>query len=361
MSSELEKRLRAERATEWLLRLEDAGPTERAEFLKWVKESPRNVREALLSGETQTMFKHLVRDHGIDAFGASRDGALPVDAELARADAEGARTRSTFELASDEAARIAARRSAWRAAAAIAVLSVLALATVVSVEVRADFAVDTGLGEKQTMRLADGTVVHAGSRTRVSVAYTARKRVVRLERGEALFEVRKDPSRPFLVETRLSTVRAVGTAFVVNRVDPEVDVVTVREGIVAVSRRSADEDTATHATFRAGEQIRVKRSTALSVVRVAARKAIASVNGWLEFDQETVEEAVRQFNLRNRAQIRIASREIGHRSVRGAFNAYDPAKFVAFLERQELVSVVDDEPDVFVLVPYGPSRAADDK
>jgi ferric-dicitrate binding protein FerR (iron transport regulator) len=43
-------RLRAERAAEWLNRLETAGAQEKTEFLRWLKESPQNVREFLIAG-----------------------------------------------------------------------------------------------------------------------------------------------------------------------------------------------------------------------------------------------------------------------------------------------------------------------
>jgi transmembrane sensor len=40
-----------------------------------------------------------------------------------------------------------------------------------------------------------------------------------LSRGEAVFEVVKDPLRPFIVTTDIGDVRAVGTEFGVSLVD----------------------------------------------------------------------------------------------------------------------------------------------
>jgi transmembrane sensor len=42
-------------------------------------------------------------------------------------------------------------------------------------------------------------------------------RQVKLDRGEAWFQVAKDPQRPFVVESGPVRVRAVGTAFSVRR------------------------------------------------------------------------------------------------------------------------------------------------
>ncbi len=44
-----EDRLVAEQAAEWLCRLRSADREEQAAFLRWLKESPRNVREMLLA------------------------------------------------------------------------------------------------------------------------------------------------------------------------------------------------------------------------------------------------------------------------------------------------------------------------
>ena len=52
--------------------------------------------------------------------------------------------------------------------------------------------------------------------TRVRVELGASRRTVEVDGGEALFEVAKDPSRPFVVRAAGSEVTATGTAFVVR-------------------------------------------------------------------------------------------------------------------------------------------------
>ena len=67
-----------------------------------------------------------------------------------------------------------------------------------------------------------------------SVLFTDTERRVRLERGEAFFQVTKDPRRPFVVEVGGVTVRAIGTAFNVRLGGGELDVL-VAEGKVEVA------------------------------------------------------------------------------------------------------------------------------
>lgn len=75
MSPDTEALLIAEQAAEWLIRLETATAEERADFLKWLKESPRHVHEVLLAAASHVQLSEF--------FGAGR---IDVDALLRAAD-----------------------------------------------------------------------------------------------------------------------------------------------------------------------------------------------------------------------------------------------------------------------------------
>ncbi|WP_191215901.1 FecR family protein [Parabacteroides distasonis] len=67
------------------------------------------------------------------------------------------------------------------------------------------------------IHLSDGTVVWLGRRTVLTApsAFTGGKRVVCLN-GEAFFNVTKDPSHPFVIQTNLHEVQVLGTSFEIN-------------------------------------------------------------------------------------------------------------------------------------------------
>jgi len=73
------------------------------------------------------------------------------------------------------------------------------------------------VGGTYRIQLNDGTVVwlNADSEIEYPSVFTGSERRVAIK-GEAFFEVAKDPSRPFRVEVGESTVEAVGTAFNIN-------------------------------------------------------------------------------------------------------------------------------------------------
>ena len=91
----------------------------------------------------------------------------------------------------------------------------------------------TAVGEQAAIALPDGSSFDLNTNSRVGVDYSARSRVIHLERGEAYFKVAHDTQRPFWVRAGDYWVRAVGTAFNVYLRPSGVEV-TVSEGTVSV-------------------------------------------------------------------------------------------------------------------------------
>lgn len=73
-----EELLGAERAAGWLERMKDAGPGERAEFIRWLRESPRNVREILLATTWDSALSDMDPDRRIDVEMLIADASVNV-------------------------------------------------------------------------------------------------------------------------------------------------------------------------------------------------------------------------------------------------------------------------------------------
>ena len=92
----------------------------------------------------------------------------------------------------------------------------------------------TQIGERSILILADGSKVTLNTASIVRADYSGPERLITLVRGEAFFDVAKDPTRPFIVTAGPRQVIAVGTAFNVRLQDTQVRV-TLVEGRVQVS------------------------------------------------------------------------------------------------------------------------------
>ena len=90
------------------------------------------------------------------------------------------------------------------------------------------------IGEQTVTPLEDGSVVQLNTGSRVAVEYRGDARRLSLLEGEAVFEVKKNPRRPFIVRVNEYEVTALGTEFLVRR-DADRVSVTVVEGKVVVT------------------------------------------------------------------------------------------------------------------------------
>lgn len=96
-------------------------------------------------------------------------------------------------------------------------------------------------GQKLKIKLGDGSEVHLNSESsiRFPEKFSADQREVFLE-GEAFFDVKPDPKRPFIVHTKSLQTRVLGTSFTVQEIEgsPE-GMVAVLTGKVQVSVQDA--------------------------------------------------------------------------------------------------------------------------
>lgn len=97
-------------------------------------------------------------------------------------------------------------------------------------------------GQKGSMSLADGTVVHLNSASKISFApdYNTEERMVKLE-GEAYFEVAKNPDKRFVVTCNGVDIEALGTEFNVKAYCADsVITTTLAKGKVRVYNREQE-------------------------------------------------------------------------------------------------------------------------
>lgn len=134
--------------------------------------------------------------------------------------------------------RPARRRGALRAFQAAAVLVVgigIGVLTTTSNPGPGAFAaadVETSAGERTTVTLADGSIVHVAPESRLRIP-GGPERAVELN-GRAFFAVAADEERPFTVRTHGGEARVLGTRFDLRTHDDEFELVVV-EGRVGVS------------------------------------------------------------------------------------------------------------------------------
>lgn len=202
----------------------------------------------------------------------------------------------------------------WTTASAVA--GVLAASAVLMVHWHGLGTYSTDVGEQRSVLLEDGTRVLLNTDTSLSVELGSAQRKVNVSRGEALFEVAKDASRPFVVHAAGTEVVAVGTAFSVRYVAAGATTagalaVTLIEGAVNVraSRDAGRGGVAPgHAVLmQAGERLRLVHEGATATVTRMDRPNVEQVVAWKRneavFDGASLADAVAEMNRYSRTPI----------------------------------------------------------
>ena len=212
----------------------------------------------------------------------------------------------------------------------------------------------TAIGEQTSLPLPDGSMVTINTQSTLKIAYSNQFRDIHLVSGEALFDVTKDPERPFRVMTEHAVVTAVGTQFNVRNVADDV-VVTVVEGIVDVeathraSMGPGQVGAAPAVNELAGRQPEGRQPARLTVgqqARIAAGEvavietAVDKATAWRErrlvFESLTLAEVIDEFNRYNDPPLLIDDPALRELPISGVFRANDRDSFVAFLKTMDL-------------------------
>jgi transmembrane sensor len=314
-------------ASEWLIRQDRASLTvaEESEFHNWLTESPANAE---------------AYDRACAAWGAF----------------DGARSDPDFVALRQEALRAGpAGWRSWRLPAGVAVAASLAAALMLSpgslnkvtapdsrpaaaissrpvaaAQTAASFS--TQKGERRTVVLPDGSSVTLNTDTVIEQLFSAGTRLVRMTRGQALFEVAKDHARPFVVEAGGRQVTALGTIFEV-RMDPgRVKVLLVRGKVVVDKVDGAPAPVAVKPTILTpGQELVAELGAVQRVSNADVSTELMWKDGYIEFHNENLGEAVAEMNRYSRREIALGDPRLAGMRFSGVFKTGDPERFAALV------------------------------
>lgn len=193
----------------------------------------------------------------------------------------------------------------------------------------------TQIGEQRIVRLDDASKISVNSASKVVVNFGEAAREVRLERGEAYFEVARDPRRPFVVLAGHRRIEALGTSFAV-RYDGERTAVTLVDGKVAVSDAVAPHilTAGQRITFAANEPARLD-SPKIDAVTAWRR-------GDVVLDRMSLGDAAAEMNRYDKNQLRVQDPQIAALKVSGIYRSGDNANFARVVARMYGLEVTEE-------------------
>ncbi len=385
-----------EEAAKWFVTLRDTRELSAAEelqwpqeFSNWLKQSDEHVHEYLMISqvwgdvgelETPVEIEQVGADEGEAAGKPGADGADRAPVSVARDHSQAAAVAASPESASAPRQR----RIRWPYYAVAAGL-LLALSALFFWPSPARL-YETGLGEQRTVSLADGSTVKLNTLSAIRFSFEDEARWVQLIRGEALFYVKPDYQRPFIVDTRVASGRAfvkvLGTTFNIYQKDRET-AVTVLEGRVLVAPGAYDravarptpektrqgpksgmdqggkdrvEKTASglqQVELQSGQQavLMVAESDSgaregpdrpidLQVINdVDTTRFIAWTERRLVFDGQSLALIAEEFNRYNPRQLEIESAALASLQLSGVFSSSDPDSLILYISQIRDITV----------------------
>jgi transmembrane sensor len=203
------------------------------------------------------------------------------------------------------------------AAAAVALIAAFGMPFVLSLMQPPDRIYSTAVGERTTLKFADGTAVDLNTNTAVRFRMTNLERTAWLERGEAWFHVAHDAAHPFAVIAGKDRVTDLGTEFLVRRDSSRMEVALVN-GRASLSAQGAPTE-----MLVPGDDA-VATPVSLSVTRQTPQELADKLSwrqGSLVFRDTKLADVVRELNRYNAVKLVIADPSIADLKFNGKINS----------------------------------------
>lgn len=195
----------------------------------------------------------------------------------------------------------------------------------------------TKIGEQNNFILSDGSKVSLNTHSKIIVNYSKDHRNIHLLYGEAQFDVAKDKTRPFTVNTGSKSFTALGTIFNIQK-NNELDMeLIVSEGKVLVSDHHDRNTLATLIENESkkhdskmivtdGEKTIIENKRQQNTVKLShsqAEQELSWQQGMLIFKGETLRQALSEVSRYTKVQFEIANDEVSNIKIAGYFKAGD--------------------------------------
>lgn len=203
-----------------------------------------------------------------------------------------------------------------------------------------------GTGELREIDLADGSHASLSPGSALRIDYSNKERRITLLRGQAWFDVRHEPGRPFSVNARNIRATDIGTAFEVGIAEGTIHV-AVQQGIVRVD--DVDKSRALTEHLVAGQSLSVSHDGQVRQQMEAPDLVGAWRDGQLAVQDRPMREVIEALRPWYRGMIVVRSGALVQRRVTGVYDLRNPAEAMEALTKAYGGRVTRITPWVLVL------------
>ncbi|MFT7008372.1 MAG: transmembrane sensor [Colwellia sp.] len=204
----------------------------------------------------------------------------------------------------------------------------------------------TLIGQQITTTFDDGSIIHLNTNSRIETQFSDEKRIIKLIKGEALFEVAHDPNRPFIVYAGDRLVQAIGTKFVIHLKSENIQV-TVTDGKVKMSKvalntKLTDIEELNNTTIKKndvyiakGEKVIVVTDQVPKLTRIkpeSIKRELSWIDGKLIFVNEELFDVIQEINRYVDIEIVLKDPSLHKTKISGRFNLEDSEALIEAIE-----------------------------
>ncbi len=185
----------------------------------------------------------------------------------------------------------------------------------------------TAVGERETIRFADGSQIELNTDTKLRAEVSSSRRKVWLDKGEAYFQIKHDASNPFIVIAGDRYVTDLGTKFRIRRDRGRLEVALL-EGRAQLE--TSDARAPKNPMVLAPGDTVVATANSVSLTKtpsISLARELAWRHGIIIFNNTTLASAVAEFNRYNRKKIIVTDPAVAHRTIYGTFQTDNVAAF----------------------------------
>lgn len=212
-------------------------------------------------------------------------------------------------------------------------------------------------GQLDIVLLSDGTEVVLGADSQISVSFSEAERSVRLNAGEAFFDVEKDIRRPFIVSAGHMKIEVLGTEFDVTTFEDQQSV-AVAEGYVEVSfpymLRSKPTSLVSRKKLKPGQTISAGLDTGLRKVSIVAARDIGAWRGGrLMYDGVPLTKVLADLNRYSKRPIEFLGEKnmLETMKLRGGFKVENLEETLSSIALIHKLSVDISNPEKIIIQP----------
>lgn len=185
--------------------------------------------------------------------------------------------------------------------------------------------IQTGLGERKELRLADGSIVALNTDSKLRILFNQHSRTVELVRGEVLYDVVPDQHRPFIVKARGFEIRTSEASFVVQQLPATQSQLIVEKGVLDLTPANSTKlevAAPTKIQFMAGNHL-----SGTILTQDAMARELLWREGKVAFDDTPLAGAIATFERYGTVQFNVENRQLLNQTVSGVFSSDDPIGF----------------------------------